>query len=99
MVRISPEAAGAHPGGRQSLSTSLADGLSAQVGRVVVDQTGLEGAYDIDLHWSADSTGADAASSPSIFDAVQEQLGLRLEPTRGPVEMLVIDRVKKPSEN
>ena len=100
MVRISPQlAAGPSLGGRQSLSTTLADGLSSRVDRIVVDQTGLQGTYDIDLRWSPESSDAGDSPGPSIFGAVQEQLGLRLEPTRGPVEVLVIDRVKKPSEN
>jgi uncharacterized protein (TIGR03435 family) len=100
MVRISPQVVvGASLAGRQFLSTTLTDGLSSRVDRIVVDQTGLQGTYDIDLRWSAENAEAGDSPGPSIFGAVQEQLGLRLEPARGPVEVLVIDRVKKPSEN
>jgi uncharacterized protein (TIGR03435 family) len=84
-------------------------------GRLVLDETGIKGNYDFTLHWAAQapraleaSAGNDQAagngppadsSGPSIFTAIQEQLGLKLESTKGPVEMLVIDNVEKPSEN
>jgi len=86
--------------------------LSSQLGRPVIDRTGLKGNYDFKLQWTPDpgqtgalpATGPDAPpppdpNGPSIFTAVQEQLGLRLESQKGPVEMLVIDKVEKPSEN
>jgi uncharacterized protein (TIGR03435 family) len=62
--------------------------------RIVVDHTGLTGGFDIDLEWSPDQTASD---KPSIFTAVQEQLGLKLESTKGPVEVLVIDHVERPT--
>ena len=70
----------------------------------MVDKTGLTGAYDVDLKWTPDDTGipnGDAAveSSPSIFTAVQEQLGLKLNSTKGPVETLIIDYAEMPSAN
>jgi uncharacterized protein (TIGR03435 family) len=76
----------------------------------VVDKTGLDGTYDISLHWMPDETQAflappEQAAPPadssglSIFTAVQEQLGLRLESQKGPVEVLVIDRAERPSAN
>jgi uncharacterized protein (TIGR03435 family) len=68
--------------------------LSAIVGRVVIDRTGLQGRFDFDLTWTAD--GNPEATGPSIFTALQEQLGLKLESTRGPVEVLVIDHVERP---
>jgi len=68
--------------------------LAGLVERYVVDKTGLPGAYDVDLEWSQDQTVD--ASKPSIFAHLQEQLGLRLEAARGPVEMLVIDRAQPP---
>ena len=78
----------------------------AVVDRAVVDQTGLTGRYDFDLEWTPDESqfGGNLPRSvestkPSLFTAIQEQLGLRLEPTRGPVQALVIDRVERPSEN
>jgi uncharacterized protein (TIGR03435 family) len=83
--------------------------LSQQLGRPVIDKTGLSGLYDIDLHWTPDQMPRNLPpgiqlppvdpNGPSIFTAVQEQLGLRLESTTGPVDSLVIERVEKPSEN
>jgi len=86
--------------------------LSSQLGRPVIDRTGLKGNFDFKLEWTPDpgqpaampANGPDAPpppdpNGPSIFTAVQEQLGLRLESQKGPVEMLVIDKVEKPSEN
>ncbi len=79
--------------------------LSSQVGRPVMDRTGLKGGYDFKLSFAPESLQADpnAAASdstaPSIFTAVQEQLGLRLDSTKAPVEVLVIDHVERPSEN
>jgi uncharacterized protein (TIGR03435 family) len=72
----------------------FARGLSGFVGRTVVDRTGLSGTFDIDLEWTPDPT-ADT-TGPSLFTALQEQLGLKLESTRAPVEVLVIDRVERP---
>ena len=98
----------------------LADILSRQPelgDRNVLDQSGIEGKFDISLHWMPDQSPPampmgpaagnprpDSApppdtSGPSIFTALQEQLGLKLESTKGPVEVLVIDHVEKPSEN
>ena len=64
------------------------------IDRPVLDRTGLTGNFDWDLRWENDPTGA--STGVSIFSALQEQLGLKLEPGRGPVEVLVIDRVEKP---
>jgi uncharacterized protein (TIGR03435 family) len=85
----------------------LAQELAWQVGRTVVDRTGLAGRYDFSLTWTPDSaTGAGAGAGDgsqtageSIFTAVQEQLGLKLQPTKAPVDVVVIDRLEKPSEN
>ena len=96
---------------------NLAMLLSFQLGRTVLDQTGLKGNYDISLRWTPDDSqaamsqgpdggkpGPDSAlppdsSGPSIFTAIQEQLGLKLESTKGPVEIIVIDHIERPSEN
>jgi uncharacterized protein (TIGR03435 family) len=75
----------------------LASVLGNKLGRTVLDKTGLPGKYDWTLVWDPDPT-ADSAV-PSIFTAVQEQLGLKLDPQKGPTEFLVIDRVEQPSEN
>jgi len=91
--------------------------LSNELGRTVIDKTGLNGAYDFTLKWtpdesqgrmfkgpgpgpeSPDSAPPPESSGPSIFTAIQEQLGLKLESTKGPVEILVIDQVERPTEN
>jgi bla regulator protein blaR1 len=73
----------------------------------MTDATGLTGKYDYTIFWSQSANGAalrgvplDEPDGPSIFDAVQEQLGLKLEKRKGPVQMLVVDHVeKKPTEN
>jgi uncharacterized protein (TIGR03435 family) len=74
--------------------------------RPVVDRTGLSGRYDFDLEFAPDDRlwgGAvprpENSDKPDLFEALQEQLGLRLEATKGPVEALVIDRIERPSEN
>jgi bla regulator protein BlaR1 len=89
----------------------LAANLSNLVSGVVLDRTGLTGAYDITLTWTPDRSELGPveqepknmpppdASGPSIFTAVQEQLGLKLKPEKGPVEIMVIDHVEQPSEN
>jgi|ERR1017187_4276727 uncharacterized protein (TIGR03435 family) len=78
---------------------SLADSLSGSVDRPVVDETGVPGVFDITLDWAVDEEH-EAAGIPSIRVALEEKLGLKLEPRKLPVEMLVIDHVdKKPSEN
>jgi uncharacterized protein (TIGR03435 family) len=77
--------------------------LSNTLDRTVLDKTGLDGTYDFNLKWTPDELEAGALppenSEPSIFTAVREQLGLRIESQRGPVEILVIDHAEKPSEN
>ena len=68
------------------------------VGRVVLNQTGLTGEFDIDLNWAPDQS-APSTGGVSFFTAVREQLGLKLEPAKAPVDVLVIDRVERPAEN
>ena len=70
--------------------------LASQVQRPVVDRTGLTGAWDIELTFNPD---APDDPRPSLFTALQEQLGLRLEPSRAPVQVLVIDRIERPAQN
>jgi uncharacterized protein (TIGR03435 family) len=64
--------------------------------RVVVYKTGLDGRFDVDLEYSPDQTATD---KPSIFAAVQEQLGLKLESDTGPVDVVVIDHIERPTED
>jgi uncharacterized protein (TIGR03435 family) len=85
--------------------------LAQFTGRPVVDKSGLTGLYDFDLKWAPESgaggplgpppPGASVPAidpdAPNIYTAVQEQLGLKLENTRGPVDVVVIDRIEKPS--
>jgi uncharacterized protein (TIGR03435 family) len=98
---------------------NLINALSQQLGRTIVDKTGLQGLYDIKLQWTPDAPPPGAAvapggpggvrgpneppppdpGGPTIFTAIQEQLGLRLESTKGPVEVLVIDSVERPAAN
>jgi uncharacterized protein (TIGR03435 family) len=77
----------------------LARYLTNQLGRQVIDRTSLPGLFDFTLEFAPEGNGADAIPGPSIFTALQEQLGLKLEPAKGPVEILVIDHVEKPSQN
>lgn len=96
----------------------LVNQLSREVGRQVVDKTGLQGNYDFTLHFTSErrlappggpsgpggpggpgDTPPPDSSGLSVFTALQEQLGLKLEPQKGPVETLIIDSIEKPSEN
>jgi len=85
-------------------TADLASLLSRQLGTVVVDKTGLTGNYDFTLNWKADgsvgdfNTPATDASASSLSTAVQEQLGLKLELQKGPMQVLVIDHVEKPAQ-
>jgi uncharacterized protein (TIGR03435 family) len=102
--------------GGGALMPQFANTLGMFAGRIVLDRTGLTGAFDVDLTWTPDQMpqrppGAPAdqpvqfngvaidPNGPSLFTAVQEQLGLKLDSQRGPVEMLVVDRAEKPVEN
>src|SRR5579863_10277682 len=94
--------------GEDVTAPKIAEVLFGQVKRIVIDRTGIEGSFDFKLEWVPDAAnmpsinGAKMEPSvegPSIFTAVQEQLGLKLEATKGPVEILVIDRAEKATEN
>jgi uncharacterized protein (TIGR03435 family) len=77
----------------------LASLLSGSMDRMVIDQTKLTGSYKFTLKWTPDDSPNPNPDLPGIFTAIQEQLGLKLIPTKGPVEMLIIDHVERPSEN
>ena len=82
----------------QRIPLSLfAQSLSRLMSQTVVDETATPGAFDFQLEWAPDL--APDAEGPSISTALQEKLGLRLESKKGPVEIIVIERVEKPSEN
>jgi uncharacterized protein (TIGR03435 family) len=78
-----------------------------QLGRPVVDQTGLSGRFDFSIDYAPESNrpptpGADApeaAAGPTLLEALREQLGLKLESTKAPLQILVVDHVERPSEN
>jgi bla regulator protein BlaR1 len=85
---------------------ALARNMSNQAGRIIVDKTGLIGGFDLELEFIPDPSaggGQPAAVNdtnlPSLFTALEEQLGLKLVPKRTPVQVLVIDRVERPTEN
>jgi uncharacterized protein (TIGR03435 family) len=83
---------------------TIANNLAYAVHYTVTDKTGLSGDFDFDLKWTPDDAGPAGGDSSdeshvSIFTAVQEQLGLKLQPTKGPVDTLVIDHAEQPSEN
>jgi uncharacterized protein (TIGR03435 family) len=77
-----------------SISSLLRPSALGGLDRIVVDQTGLQGLFDIDLTWAVEASSS--ADAPSIFTAVQEQLGLRLQPTRAPLQVFVIDDAQRP---
>lgn len=81
---------------------NFAGQLSGQLRSRVDNQTGLKGEYDFTLRYSRDDAPEPSGSEPSvpsIFTAIQEQLGLKLESTKGPVDVIVIDHIELPSEN
>jgi uncharacterized protein (TIGR03435 family) len=74
--------------------------MQSFVDRPVVDQTGLAGRFDFKLVWTPnDSLASEPNAAPGLFTAMQEQLGLKLEPVKAPAEVLVIDHVERPSAN
>jgi uncharacterized protein (TIGR03435 family) len=79
--------------------TDLAAGLADAVHRTVIDKTGLKGHADLTLKWTDDAADPQEGPTLSIFTAVEEQLGLKLQPSKGPVETLVVDHAEMPSAN
>jgi uncharacterized protein (TIGR03435 family) len=78
----------------------VAEWLGNMVDRMVIDRTGLAGTFDFELRFTRDDALGRSdlpPDAPSIFTALREQLGLRLESARGPVEFLVIDRASQPT--
>lgn len=80
-------------------SKFLAFGLANLLSRTVVDQTGLSGNYEIDLKWTPDDQQGTPDAGPTLFTALEEQLGLKLVPAKGPVDTFVVDHVERPTEN
>ena len=81
------------------LMDTLAANLGNMTGHLVENKTGLTGAYDFTLEYSEYDPPKPDSAAPSIYTAIEEQLGLKLESTKGPVQVLVIDHVERPSEN
>ncbi len=87
------------------LAEALTQELARELGRDIIDKTEIKGRYDLTLKWTPDAgaapdnTASSADSGPSIFTALQEQLGLKLESAKAPVQVLVIDHAEMPSEN
>jgi len=73
--------------------------LSAILRQPVIDQTGIKGAFDVQLQWSDDLAAANPNTLPSIYTALRETLGLELKPGRTQTNMLVIDHIERPSPN
>jgi len=86
--------------GKGMTMVNLAEALSRHLDRPVVDKTGLEGVFDLNLEWSPEEKPEDVKSAPSIFTAVQEQLGLKLQAEKLPLDVVVVDHMeRKPTEN
>lgn len=109
-VEMNVSGAGLHQMRGQSVSLStIAKVLTVPAGRIVIDRTGIDGSFDYKLEWVPDPANmpmingvkpdGSKLDGASIFTAVQEQLGLKLEATKGPVETLVIERAEKATEN
>ena len=95
-----------HVQGSDNTIALLAQELAQSLGRVVLDNTGIDGRYDLTLRWTPDEgstpmlNGApDPNAPPEVFTAIQEQLGLKLESTKGPVHVIVVDDAAMPSVN
>lgn len=101
---------------KSATMASLAQLLSQQLGRTVVDKTGIAGNFDIELQWTPepgqgvgpfggamppppDAVAPVDSNGPTIFTAIQEQLGLKLDSAKGPVDIIVVDSASKPTEN
>ena len=100
---VSPVGSGMSGKGRIEYSGApigvFAESLSSEVSRPVIDKTGLTGTYDFKLSFVPDELQGSADDRPSIFTALEQQLGLKLESTKGSVDVLVVDHVEHPSEN
>jgi uncharacterized protein (TIGR03435 family) len=91
--------------------TSLVEFLQSQTGRAVLDKTALSGFFDIQLQFTPENLASGPSTTPptnvpapepsgrSLLTAIQDELGLKLEPTKAPVQVIVVDSVQRPSEN
>jgi uncharacterized protein (TIGR03435 family) len=90
---------GRHLAGKGGTMDQIVRALVGELRAPVVDRTGLTGTFDFDVRFVAENNPPDAEPGPSLATAIQEELGLRLEKSKGPVEVVVIDHLEKPSEN
>ena len=108
-LKAKAAAPGASPGFRRAAGhlasesatmSLLADKLSQQSDRPVVDATGIQGSYAVTLDWVSDELSKDAGSGASLYTAIQEQLGLKLEASKAPMEVVVIEHLERaPTSN
>jgi uncharacterized protein (TIGR03435 family) len=101
-----PGNAGGQDNGRQTRKywnvsmANFAPMLQFNVDRPVVDQTGIQGRYDFTMKWTVDQERATEPDAPPVlFTAIQEQIGLKLEPTKAPADVLVVDAIERPTAN
>jgi len=99
--RTGIQSSACHMTATQASLTNLAFVLSRRLQRPVVDRTGLTERYNFQLDWSSDVARCEDANenAPSIFTALQEQLGLKLDPIKGLVETIVVERAERPSDD
>jgi uncharacterized protein (TIGR03435 family) len=91
---------GMHMEAAKGTMDQLARQLTNTAGRRVINRTGLDGLWAYKMDWlPAGQSAAPDSDTVSLFTAIQEQLGLKLEPTKAPIELLIIDRAEKPAEN
>jgi uncharacterized protein (TIGR03435 family) len=95
--RVFPNAPGVRA--KQISMQRLAELLSTKLDRPVADNTGVSGVFDIELTWTPDTAPPDADLGPSVFTAIQEQLGLQLQARTLPMEVVVIDQISNPTAN
>ncbi len=97
-----------HMEGHSALMSNLTRSLGAEpeiAGRPVMDKTGLTGGYDFTLRWTSDGSGSEDAPTdanaqwPSLFTALEEQLGLKLTSEKQPIDVIVVDSAEMPSDN
>jgi uncharacterized protein (TIGR03435 family) len=97
---VNAGSAGMHMETAKGTMDQLARQLTNTAGRRVINRTGLDGLWAYKMDWlPAGQAAAPDSDTVSLFTAIQEQLGLRLEPTKAPIELLIIDRAEKPAEN
>jgi uncharacterized protein (TIGR03435 family) len=105
MKEVAPDQGGSFSMGRGCIRSdgmeisNLVASLSNPVGRLIIDNTGLKRKYRFDLTWTWNDEPNSGDKGPSLFTALQEQLGLKLEPAKAPVQVIVTDHIERPSEN